>query len=73
MQRNIKESADAATGVADGRKRGIKVNTETRVSGDVRLTAARNVATKSSIFFVAERVSSVVLPRRELHQLHNSQ
>ena len=35
MRREIKESADAATGVADGRERGVGVDPETHVTGDV--------------------------------------
>ena len=35
MRRKIKESSNAATGVADGRERGVGVNPETHVIGDV--------------------------------------
>ena len=35
MRRKIKESSDTATGVTDGRKRGVGVNPETHVTGDV--------------------------------------
>ena len=35
MRRKIKESSDAATGIADGRERGVGVNPETHVTGDV--------------------------------------
>ena len=59
MRRKIKESANAATGVADGRERGVEVDPETRVTGDVPNDGVGNVATKSRIFFVAARVSSV--------------
>ena len=35
MQQEIKESAKASAGVADGRKRGVGVDPETHVTGDV--------------------------------------
>ena len=35
MRRKIKESFDAATGVANGREIGVVVNPETHVTGDV--------------------------------------
>ena len=35
MRRNIKESTDVATGVADGHKRGVRVNPETHITSDV--------------------------------------
>ena len=35
MRQKIKESSDAATGVVDGRERGVGVNPETHVTGDV--------------------------------------
>ena len=35
MRQKIKESSNAATGVEDGRERGVGVNPETHVTGDV--------------------------------------
>ena len=35
MRQEIKETSNAATGVADGRERGVGVDPETHVTGDV--------------------------------------
>ena len=51
MQQKIKESANAATGVADGSKRGVGVNPETHVSGDVPNDGVGECGDKIKEFF----------------------
>ena len=51
MQQKIKESANAATGVADGSKRGVGVNPETHVTGDVPNDSVGECGDKIKEFF----------------------
>ena len=51
MQRKIKESANVATGVADGHERGVGVNPETHVTGDVPNDGVGECGDKIKIFF----------------------
>ena len=59
IRREIKESSDAATGVADGCKRGVGVDPETHVTGDVPNDSVWECGNKIKEFFFAARVSSV--------------
>ena len=61
MRLEIKEYADAATGVADGREGGVGVDTETHVTGDVPNDGVGEWGNEIKDFFVAATVSSISL------------
>ena len=51
MRRKIKESANAATGVADGREIGVGVDPETNITGDVPNDGVRECGNEIKGFF----------------------
>ena len=59
MRCEIKESADAATCIVDGREGGVGVDPETHVTGNVPNDGVGECGDEIKEFFVAARVSSV--------------
>ena len=51
MRQEIKESVDVAMGVADGHERGVGVNPETHVTGDIPNASVRECGNEIKEFF----------------------